>query len=68
VAGFVTLIADTGVSTQGSGCDTRGLLVQGSAGAEASFFGFSSSLGSTTLFKKEISTSYPRGCGTFPGF
>ena len=68
VAGFVTLIADTGVTTYGAGCDTRGLLVQGSAGAEAKFFGFSTPFGSVTLFKKEISAAYPAGCGVFPGF
>jgi hypothetical protein len=68
VAGFVTLIANTGVATYGPGCDTRGLLVQGSAGAEASFFGLSTSLGSATLFTKQIAASYPAGCGVFPGF
>ncbi len=68
VAGFVTLIADTGVATYGSGCDTRGLQVQASAGAEANFFGFSASLGSATLFQKQIMASYPAGCGVFPGF
>ena len=68
VAGFVTLIADTGVATYGPGCDTRGLLVQASAGAEAKFFGFSASLGSTTLYQKELSAAYPAKCGSFPGF
>ncbi|MGO9790916.1 MAG: hypothetical protein ACLP8S_15890 [Solirubrobacteraceae bacterium] len=68
VAGFVTLIADTGVATFGPGCDTRGLQVQASAGAEAKFFGLSLSLGSATLFQKQVTASYPAGCGVFPGF
>jgi hypothetical protein len=68
VGGFVTLVAQTGVSTYGSGCDTRGLEVLGSAGAEANFFGFSAPLGAATLFDKKVSAAYPAGCGTFPGF
>ena len=68
VGGFVTLIADTGVVTYGGGCDTRGLQVQASAGAEAKFFGLSLNLVSATLFQKQISASYPSGCGVFNGF
>lgn len=68
VGGFVTLVAQTGVELQGSNCDTRGFEILGSAGAEANFFGFSSSLGSTRLFDKQYSAAYPRGCGKFGGF
>jgi RNase P/RNase MRP subunit p29 len=66
VAGNVTLIGSTGIATQGAGCDTRQMEIEGVAGASASFFGFSSSFGSTTLFDKKIQASWPRGCGTFP--
>lgn len=68
VGAFIDLVAQTGVATQGSGCDTRELEVLGSAGAEANFFGFSAPLGAATLFDKKIMAAYPRGCGTFPGF
>jgi hypothetical protein len=66
LAGNVTLIGSTGIATQGAGCDTRQMEIEGVAGASASFFGFSSSFGSTTLFDKKIQASWPRGCGTFP--
>lgn len=66
VAGNVTLIGSTGIATQGSGCDTRMMEIQGDAGAEANFFGFSAG-GSATLFDKKYYKSYPAGCGTFPG-
>lgn len=68
VGGFVTLVAQTGMEEKYSGCDTRGLEVLGSTGAEANFFGFSAPLGAATLFDKKYSTAYPRGCGVFDGF
>jgi hypothetical protein len=55
------------MATYGPGCDTRELEVLGSAGAEASFFGFSAPLGSATLFDKKVYAAYPAGCGVFPG-
>jgi hypothetical protein len=67
VAGNVTFIGSSGIATYGSGCDTRQMEVEGVAGADASFFGFSSSLGSATLFDKKVNASWPKGCGTFPG-
>jgi RNase P/RNase MRP subunit p29 len=63
VAGYVTLAGTTGITTYGPGCDMRQMEITGSAGASASFFGFSSSFGSTTLFDKTIKASWPRGCG-----
>jgi hypothetical protein len=66
VAGNITLIGSSGIATYGSGCDTRQMEVEGVAGADASFFGFSSNLASATLFDKKINAAWPKGCGTFP--
>jgi hypothetical protein len=65
VAGKVTVLGVSGISNQGS-CDTRQFEIQGDAGAEADFFGFSADLASAQLFDKKIEASYPKGCGTFP--
>jgi hypothetical protein len=77
VAGFVDLVADTALQVGGNtgglgastgGCDARDLKVVATAGAEASFFGFSASLTSpVTLFSKDFTASYPPGCGTVGG-
>lgn len=66
VAGNVTLIGSSGIATYGSGCDTRKMEVEGTAGANANFFGLSADLGTATLFDKVIQKAYPAGCGTFP--
>jgi hypothetical protein len=66
VAGNITLVGSTGIATYGSGCDTRQMEVEGTAGAEANFFGFSADVGSATLFDKKIEAAYPAGCGVFP--
>jgi len=65
VGGFVSFVGQSGIAFSG-GCDTRQLLVEGVAGAEASFFGLSASLGSATLFTKTYQAAYPPGCGVFP--
>ncbi len=76
VAGFVDLVADTAIKVGGGtpglgpstgGCDARDLKVLATAGAKASFFGLSASLGLTTLFSKDFIASYPPGCGTVGG-
>ena len=67
IAGHVTLVGQTGIATYGAGCDTRKLQALGTAGADASFFGMSASLGSVKLFDKSYYASYPPGCGSFPG-
>ncbi len=66
VAGNITLLGSTGISTYGPGCDTRQMEIEGVAGADASFFGLSASLGEATLFDKTIQAAYPKGCGVFP--
>jgi len=66
VAGNITLLGSTGISTYGPGCDTRQIEIEGVAGADASFFGFSASLAEATLFDKTIQAAYPKGCGVFP--
>ncbi len=65
VGAFVTLVGESGIAFS-AGCDTRQLQIEGSTGAEASFFGLSASLGSATLFTKTYQAAYPPGCGTFP--
>ncbi|MGC9963020.1 MAG: hypothetical protein ABSE47_14100 [Acidimicrobiales bacterium] len=65
VGAFVTLLGESGIAFINS-CDTREFLIEGTTGAEASFFGLSASLGSATLFSKTYQAAYPPGCGTFP--
>lgn len=65
VGAFVSLVGQSGIASS-DGCDTRQFEILGSAGAEASFFGLSASLGSATLFDKTYQAAYPRGCGIFP--
>jgi hypothetical protein len=76
VAGYVDLVADTALQVGGNsggigagtgGCDARDLKVVASAGAEANFFGFSATTGSSTLFSQDFLASYPPGCGTVGG-
>ncbi len=73
VAGYVDLVADTALQVGGGlgastgGCDARDLKVVASAGAEAKFFGFSATTGSTTLYSQDFLASYPPGCGTVGG-
>jgi hypothetical protein len=65
VGAFVTLVGQSGIAFS-SGCDTRQFQIVGSAGAEASFFGLSASLGTATLFNKTYQSASPTDCGTFP--
>jgi hypothetical protein len=76
IAGYVDLIADTAVQVGGGsgglgastgGCDARELEVEATAGAKASFFGFSVGTSPVTLFTKIINAAYPPGCGTVGG-
>jgi hypothetical protein len=77
VAGFVDVVADTAIKVGGNtpglgpstgGCDARDLKVLVTAGAKASFFGFSANVVSpVTLFSKDFLASYPPGCGTVGG-
>lgn len=66
VAGNVTLVGTTQIATFGAGCDTRKMRILGTSGANAQFFGMSSSFGTQTLFDKTIASAYPAGCGTAP--
>ncbi len=66
VAGNVTLVGTTEIATYGSSCDTRKMRILGTAGANASFFGLSTSFGTASLFDKTIAASYPAGCGIAP--
>ena len=66
VAGNVTLVGTTQIATFGSGCDTRKMQILGTTGANAKFFGLSTSFGTQKLFDKTIQAAYPAGCGTAP--
>jgi hypothetical protein len=66
VAGNLNLVGSTEIATNGPGCDTRKMEILGTAGAEANFFGFSTSLGTATLFDKTLNAAYPSGCGVAP--
>jgi hypothetical protein len=66
VAGSVTLVGTTEIATYGSGCDTRKMQILGTAGANASFFGLSTSFGTQKLFDHTIEAAYPSGCGSAP--
>ncbi|MEZ0579655.1 hypothetical protein [Nocardioides sp. MH1] len=66
VAGNVTLVGTTQISTTGPGCDTRKMRILGTTGASASFFGLSADLGTQNLFDKTIQAAWPTGCGTPP--
>ena len=77
VAGFVDVVADTAIKVGGNtpglgpstgGCDACDLKVLVTAGAKASFFGFSTNLvNPVTLFSKDFIASYPPACGTVRG-